>query len=1228
MPAQSDPTLWRTHPQRALGYLFVLQPAVVVRAQVEFDATSDVYPRGAIRYKNITEGSPTDVIPGMTVVVGTQPGYDDLGRTRVRGRMTNAKLEIAYASQGTHDGEVNLAQDAYLTVYDDFRIWSKVPRINDEGIAFKDFKVKVQDNTLNLPPVANGGPGWAGFADPDTLRATVTFPGDTSWAVTEGETITDWFWDFGAGSFYADGEELVSNPTVDFTLGFRWVHLTVTDSNGKEHTCHVPVYVSNPSGHDDALIEIRDVSRTLRAEGQELSFTLKNDMPLDRFTDGTLIMYWEDEFYGNEKTSLAGVVDREHVKFIGWIAPEDLTVVAEAKQNVETTRITALDVNGRLSLSPGFPLIVVRHDTPTTWDELFDLDMTKYYHYLLHWHSTALELADFLPPAAGNDYVLKALSSSGESLYDQVDSRAQAIAHRLVANTQGQLMVNPDPILIPEDDRTAVVIAELDEDDFSSITVRRNRHPRNHWLQSGAVRAITTKVKSVLVRAPGDAPGQGLGYMSVNNQLTLTNVEFRNREGNRYARTNSRYGFIELELIHSNDGGIEPAPMEWVTLTATDVGPRKYSFVNQRCLVVETRTTLDAIKRTKRTSVTLEVEVVGTPATLYLDGGRDGDDAGGGGGGTIINDPPEIIPLDSRAAAVHVNGWIYITRDFNTTEAEAGPFWRGFDCGVNGTIVQFIADPASDLFQGTGDQVDAWLVTTTRVYHVTNIFNTDPTLPPTFTSVHTFASTSGNRTLAVNSSDPDRVAVATYYLNTNVRVLWTDDHGGSWTEVTVTSHSRSDSLECRPGLHWSPFDSDALFVTAFTSTGATPTTGGYYSLDGGASWAAVTPGTTGPDLDTGSSLTGDFIIIPEGGASRIVIKTYYDASESGTYEIDFTAPDHPYNAVVNYAPFQWYNFWIGDTVNSGIIGNEFTYKADANSDTNAYGYEKIDWAPGWYTGSLTLNIGFGRAVRIPEIRVDLKFDSDGIQDPIIVDPPALGTRAAIYFVTQPNNIGGVSFYDKQKFFDVDNDNIYHTWTTPGVTPTGSPTEFQQVSSLTLQYPGFPQYVGEAPEATDCSYAQVWIDNIEIDYEIDAGKKLIVSSNIGGEDFDDDISPSVSDESVAGSVTVANAQLRVGSTDIERILLIGSNQAGTIAGKLLLSRDAGENWEDISSNFGTVPTRIYMLGDDDTYIVVLGTTGEIEVSLDDGVTSDERTGNIASIVGPGGVAGMWIGAVFG
>jgi hypothetical protein len=1017
------PATWRDHPYHVMRFLHLLAPATVFAARV--NQASFTYPLAQVTFDGVTTGAYGDIVPGMTVLFGTAAGADDRGRQRVRKAATSSLLYVGWSSRGIRDGELDLSDDLYITVLDDYRAWAKIPRITQAGVMYKDFDTVIADGTP-APPVANGGPGYAGFVNASTGLITVDFTAANSFATAPGAALTTYAWDFGDGTPGTASTSVVSNVT--FPAGFRWVSLTVTDDNSKTHTCRIPIFAAVDTGAGTELSyagatfsasftdpgslpdnafdnsnathwesspaetewlavalsgpaavggyrvygigtgAVRDwtleykvgvnwiiadtqtnqsagvlhaytlsapitatewrlnitanngdilelnvyefdllsattrnyisnfevTSHTLTPAGQRIEFVIHEAIPETTYPDGTLVMYWEEEVYNGVAGSLAGVADREHVKFIGWHDTDTARLTIDPSGPIPSVSLAALDIGGRLAQLPGFPQVVERDASPSKWTQLASANLDRYVHYLLYWHSTALEVADFTWSGTLDTYGFSRLVSPGESLWEQASTRARAMdgVYLLTCNKFGQLAIKADPQLQDTGDRTATVITDIDETDWAGEpTYTHQRAPRVHWNWGSAIVAGTSeadsstlKIRSVFCVAPGEAPGQGATANNQGEMLVQSQDVLNNGAGHAYTRVNAPEGLWEVPLAHGGDIGIDPAALTWVrmTVSADTAAQRGLALTDERFLPVEVLVEHDNANMTKVVRLRLEREQVGTPAQTFVPKT-----------GTVVPVTPpitdwtpwpytDITGLGSlwlhrgvkKLAVFSTDNYLNITTDFSVPSASGGPAWTRQLLSVDGAIVQFVVDAFSPLYLGTGTTVNGWLFTTEKIYRITDIFGTvGLTAQHTFNAATVFSYVSGNIHGGRRSADAsfgvqNHVACCSYYKNhatyPGVWAAYTTD-GVNWTEVQVTAGYHSGSWGgapeggwniMTPGCYVSSHIAGRIYTTAVKTTGNPPTCKGYVSSDYGATWAELT-GSNGPAMTLGESLANE-----------------------------------------------------------------------------------------------------------------------------------------------------------------------------------------------------------------------------------------------------------------------------------------------------------------------------------------------------------------------------------
>lgn len=642
--------------------LYIHQPTPLFKARVNMSSVS--YPIMELKYDGVTLGSYTDIPFDATLTLGTTEGGDDLGRVRVqKPEHTSDTIYIARTSLGVEDGTLDVQDDAYITVWDDFRVWAKIPYFDmedlDAGNDYKDGDIPVGDNLTNIPPVANAGPPWAGVIDPDTELITVTFPQDgiqNSFAMAEGASIVSYSWDVKDGTITVG---TASDPviTATFPAGFRYVALTVTDSNGKMHTTRTPVLAIDPAPANDKRIKHWKGSQRLTITGISLDLEIFDELPRENYPDGSLVLLWWDNNHSPE--------DRTHIKFYGWLDNEDSSVGRKKTGLVKSTQLHCVDVAGRLDKLPGFPQALSRTEEESPWSYMPNLDMSKSLHYLLFWHSTAINLVDFILPVDGGDYEAMRLDASGATLLQQVASQSAKMVpdHFLTCNSRGQMNFLRDWRLDDVSDRPAVYHT-ITEDNWNNLQVSYNRHPKVHVLRSGAILSSTDWVDDgagndtlplVFSIAPGGAGafGQGTSEQTENEGLALSQEDLNKAEGHRYAMLNARYGPFSFEDPTGNlFWNYEPGLLRRIQLNigADKAAQRGLDFTEAAGMVKEITLQYEASKQgtVVNVSATWEKETSGYPALTY------------------IPETGEVVPLNINAPVITLIGdnpleWIYGT---------------------------------------------------------------------------------------------------------------------------------------------------------------------------------------------------------------------------------------------------------------------------------------------------------------------------------------------------------------------------------------------------------------------------------------------------------------------------------------------------------------------------------------------------------------------------------------
>lgn len=860
--------------------MYVHSPTVVFAASVNLVDPPE-YPMASMVYDNVTIGDYTDIKPGMLLCLGTTPGGDELGRQRTTGGDTTIVVRFAYTSRGTKDGELLIVDNAYITIYDDRRLWAKMPFIDIAGEVFKDNGVEVGDYGSEPPPVAVMRPGTAGTAVDGEL--IVSHVGQDSFAVADGATITDYLWDIGDGTLLA-GTLTDDVITVSYPPGFRYASLRVTDSNGKTHTTERPVFVDDPNVRLTTT-NFRITGHTIAETGQVMTVELLEDLTRDNYPDGVLVMIWD-----KEPTS---ALERDHLLIQGWLHTERGSLSAQETGFLKNDSLTIVDIGGKLNASPGFAQVIYdevlrdeEFEPETTWQYMTAPNLDKFMVYLLYWHSTVLELVDFYPSGTWEEYPFVELQASGASMFAQSAKLAEMLVpdHRLKVTTLGQLKVLVDQMLIDVEDRSESNIVTLEENEWREVSWDYNRIPRYHTLWGQAILAVTdyedvgddevlTTVRSI---APGTIPGQGLSENTWPEQLAKTQADLNSVTGHRYERVNSRYGPLTIQVpgdIIREEFQLDTG--DWVVLhvSAEKAARRGLPSTIIRGLFISANIAhgTQPTGKTYDSSITIEVETSGEPAmTWNPDTGLAEEDDGDW-------TPPEVTPpplppttppsdgliegqqlvaaIDGRTGA---NPTLYRTFDFQTPSSSGGPEWEAISLGITDDFLRsFVVDPFSPGYLYGIGAINAWAVGNEAIWRIEDLFGETPIATSIYTYSDQIDGSSVFQSRTIHASfgaffedlnDNPWLMVVSHYADasghTGTWANYSVDAGVTWSgDKLISEHYDTDLSGSEPqvitSVYLSPKTPGLAYACAYLETDSPALATGFISTDWGETWTAL-----------------------------------------------------------------------------------------------------------------------------------------------------------------------------------------------------------------------------------------------------------------------------------------------------------------------------------------------------------------------------------------------------
>lgn len=832
-----------------------MKPRILFQARVNLASAS--YPLANVPYDGVTTGAYTDLKVGMTIVFGTEAGAWDLGHTYVRGDLvqnvaTSSNIQIGYCSRGRRPGEVDLIDNAYITVFDTYEMWKRQSRGGSApGSILKDYELSVSNRFLPLIHCANtGGLGTMDFIDPDTGTLEVAL--DASGGVITDPLSSSYVyraWDIGDGS-YISGSSSATSIVASFPPGYRWVERFEIDNQLR---VGLPrrylVMALEEEGENAPNTTAYRVRWSRSIDGQTLTADLNERLDPDDYPPGTVVMLMVKSEYDQESGSARA--DGFTMAFAGWLDFQRGSGRANLYQTERGTTLQAVDVGGRLKQLRGFPSRMERvTGFPANANQMTEATLWRYVWWELVWHTFAPMFSDVdLQIDAGDEFPFSLFYNSGGSFYAICDALAKAQGYRFTCDSLGVLRLVVDPMRQEQADRTSEVQAEILETDWSSIDRLTNARPPVAVMRGTSLLTSTTPSADLVAAqeelyaiAPGIVEGAGageeaLGYPS----LSDTEPTFWGRLGQDYARRNNPEDPLRLNLAHGGDVGIEPARMKWVEVTAAEenVGWMDRALEAERCLPLQVDFELDDESGTLTQSIVVETETVGTPAVREPRP-------------VVVSRPtirePNLSPVPSSdwllsAAAGNIfsidhNGYLYYTDTFGRRAADGGPTYGRIALSLTGTVCDWVTDPFCPLYRTGSGVVSGWIATTERIYG----FSFNPlTLSATVTSQKTLPTTSeGLRRIETERGVQNFVAVVSSYVGTGTAVCVTTD-GSTWgSEVTINADG---APYWAPGLYVSGKTAGKIITSTTTSTVAA--NNGKVSLNSGASFST----STSPNLD-------------------------------------------------------------------------------------------------------------------------------------------------------------------------------------------------------------------------------------------------------------------------------------------------------------------------------------------------------------------------------------------
>ena len=441
--------------QAAQWFALVDLPAAIFKARVNqtFSSYDQV---AAIIYDGVTLGAYTDILPDMTVLIGSTEGGCERGIARVRKAATGTVLYIGVESQ------LAIQEDDWLTVLDCFDPWAKHPKVTTNVIKM-DYEIAYSNQHAEPDPM----PVLGLDAIVELSGATVNVSFDASESYVVIGSGLSFLWACATAASIAD--EDTATPTLTFdTSGRNLVSCTVTVvATGKSYTGYRLVYVLDDSYRPLLEAEIDDPETDFETGGATLSMIVYGELSAVR--PRAKVWVFSKEYLNLVRLEQGPVEGRENMVIQGWITGESIAVGTK-----QSASFTIEGPHAFLDKVDSMPTSLEDTDwanngggAPNKWSEMQTLTIrTALWHYFA-WRTTLPRFTDVRIPSDTRQ--MAQIPATRGSIWSQIQEIAwSTIFARPACDFLGRVYVEIEPQLIPMTERNALpVIMEITRRDMA-----------------------------------------------------------------------------------------------------------------------------------------------------------------------------------------------------------------------------------------------------------------------------------------------------------------------------------------------------------------------------------------------------------------------------------------------------------------------------------------------------------------------------------------------------------------------------------------------------------------------------------------------------------------------------------------------------------------------------------------------------------------------------------------
>lgn len=570
----------RQRPQQTKLYLSIFQPQTVMQCQVN-NASAAKGDR-VITYDTVSLGSFAAVEAGMTLLIGTTAGAQDVGRIRIRS-VTSTQFTVS------ENSNINWQDNLFLTVLRYWEVWPVYPRIindpsNAENVIFyKDYDIPYSNQNSIYGTFINAGPHRAAFLDAG--QALLWYSSTGTYNVLGSALSYSWAFEGGTPT----GSTLADPGYVSYSVPGQYVtRLIISGSNGEVDTTYryVSIYDRPENGTHNPIIrwEIGNFDGSRSEGGYNVSLKVYDTLQLD---DNAVIVIFGDNSYGSTDVSLGGnYPNSSKIFFVGHVQRDSIHY--DYRHNF--VEFEAGSVTQTMKNSLGFSVSVGSKAAPATWYEALDMDVRRALLHYLKWHTTILLISDF--QFTGDDRKIQYFDADRASMFDAIDNLMRGtLIGTVIADRQGKIWAEVDAQAYTNPTGSFPATFDLSKRDWMNEPVIEERvQDETSYIEYGGIAysgVVTGTFSALMASAPGNAPSFRGKTENLEGLALISQTQLNQLVANVLANKNSKRASITLQLTE-NMSNLDIAPQETVNIHVDPID-------NSRNLPIDILGILDSI---------------------------------------------------------------------------------------------------------------------------------------------------------------------------------------------------------------------------------------------------------------------------------------------------------------------------------------------------------------------------------------------------------------------------------------------------------------------------------------------------------------------------------------------------------------------------------------------------------------------------------------------------------